>query len=204
VSSVPIGSFIAKVKSQLGVRYVYGGDTPEEGFDCSGLLYWAAGQLGISIERTSQAQWATMERVNSPLPGDFVFFDVPSDGGSQPGHVGMVLSPGQMIDAPETGEDVSIQPYPFEGGTVMGYGRLPDIEEPSPPAPTPTPVPVPPEDEDMKYVICNPGPGQPTWLTNGFQKSQLDSEGDVWIWAAAGATVDNNLSAAFLNSLPTV
>lgn len=190
--------FVAKVESQIGVPYKYGGDTPAEGFDCSGLIYWACGQLGIpGCPRTSQEQWAALGHVTEPFYGCLVFFDVPSDGPSQPGHVGVYLSPNRMVDAPETGEDVSIQPFPFVGGSVMGYASL---------AFTAPPLPPQPSEENVKQVICNPGPGQDTWLVN-FElgtKLQLPTEADVEIAAWAGAEVNNGVSPAQLALLRTV
>jgi hypothetical protein len=128
--------FIAEVTAQIGVRYTFGGSNPRTGFDCSGLLFWAAGQVGLSIPRTSQAQWGWNEtqRVGTPIPGDLVFFDVPEDGPPQPQHVGMVSGSNQMIDAPHTG--TVVRRDPIAGfSRVMGYGRLPFAADP---------VPVPP------------------------------------------------------------
>jgi cell wall-associated NlpC family hydrolase len=96
--------------SQLGVPYVWGGETPGVGFDCSGLVQWAYSRVGISLPRTSQAQWgATMHLPPGAAlaPGDLVFFG-PSDG---PTHVGIVIGNGLMIDAPNSTSVVRIEPY---------------------------------------------------------------------------------------------
>jgi hypothetical protein len=137
-----LAQFISCVESQIGRPYVWGGDSPSTGFDCSGLMYWAAIQAGHPIPRTSQAQWVGLQRVGSPQRGDLVFFDVPADGGSQPAHVGMYESPNVMVDAPRPGVPVSRQPFPFSGGTVMGYCRIPFPTPPKPPAPPTSPASV--------------------------------------------------------------
>jgi len=74
------------------------------------MAYRAA---GIIIPRTSQQQWAYGKRIpaSQAQPGDLVFF-AGSDGTmTAPGHVGIVLRNGFMIDAPQSGENVQIQPY---------------------------------------------------------------------------------------------
>jgi hypothetical protein len=65
----------------------------------------------------------------------------------------------------------------------------------------PSPVP---EDDDMKYIICNPAPGQPTWLVEGSWKVEIPDEASVWCWAAAGALVENGLTQDQLDLIPTV
>jgi cell wall-associated NlpC family hydrolase len=101
---------VALAQAELGVPYLWGGTTPTGGFDCSGLVQWIYRQLGVSLPRTSQEQWATLSHVPTGVPlaaGDLVFFG-PSDG---PTHVGLYIGDGLMIDAPHTGSVVRIDPY---------------------------------------------------------------------------------------------
>ena len=86
----------------LGVRYVYGGEGPS-GFDCSGLVQYAYARIGISIPRTTYAQYSAGVPVSrSELePGDLLFFD-------HVGHVGMYIGGGRFIHAPHTGTVVQI------------------------------------------------------------------------------------------------
>jgi cell wall-associated NlpC family hydrolase len=91
---------LGALKSQLGVPYVYGGETPGRGFDCSGLTQWAFGQAGIHLPRTSEAQGQSGYGVRSPKPGDLVAYG---------GHVGVYIGGGQMIAAPHTGDVVKIE-----------------------------------------------------------------------------------------------
>jgi hypothetical protein len=160
-----VQDFIALLKDQEGIPYVYGGDAPQEGFDCSGLVYYCSAQCGIPIERTSQEQWATIPHVASPLPGDIIFFDVPSDDSSQPAHEGVFLGNNQMIEAPHTGEDVKIITVPNVPGveSIMGYGRIGFPGQQMPPVPEP-PKPVTPTEADG-MATADPITGG-EWITN--------------------------------------
>ena len=100
---------VADAAQYIGVPYQWGGTSPTTGFDCSGLVQHVYADLGIALPRTSQEQ-AT---VGSPVasladarPGDLLFFE-PGPGG--PGHVGIYIGNGQIIDAPHTGTSVQIQ-----------------------------------------------------------------------------------------------
>jgi cell wall-associated NlpC family hydrolase len=96
----------------LGVPYQWGGASPSTGFDCSGLVQYVFAQLGVSLTHYAAAQWYSPEGVwVSPKrlqPGDLVFF-VGSDGTrKEPGHVGIYVDNGYIIDAPHTGSFVRI------------------------------------------------------------------------------------------------
>ncbi len=110
---------VAAAMSQRGVPYVWGGDTPGVGFDCSGLTMWAWGQAGVSLPHSAAAQYDDTEHV--PLgdmePGDLIFYDE----GGVIGHVTMYIGGGQMVQAPETGEDVQVTGIWSQG--LVGAGR---------------------------------------------------------------------------------
>jgi cell wall-associated NlpC family hydrolase len=110
---------IAAAKSQLGLPYRYGGSSPATGFDCSGLMLWSWAQVGVSLPRTSRAQFAATQRVpiSQLQPGDLVFF------GSPVYHVGMYVGGGQMIHSPHTGDVVKISSIGYMSGVVNG-GRI--------------------------------------------------------------------------------
>jgi cell wall-associated NlpC family hydrolase len=100
---------IAFAASELGKPYSWGATGPDA-FDCSGLVMMAYRAAGVGIPRTSQEQWAADPSVppGQEQPGDLVFF-AGADGTDQaPGHVGVVLGGGLMIDAPFTGADVRV------------------------------------------------------------------------------------------------
>ena len=100
-SSAPTGAgasaAVAAARSQIGARYVYGG-TGNGGWDCSGLTQWAMARAGISIPRTSYAQYGVGTPVSSSAiqAGDLVFFSTDGGGAS---HVGIATGPGSVISA---------------------------------------------------------------------------------------------------------
>jgi cell wall-associated NlpC family hydrolase len=109
---------------QIGTPYVWGGETPGVGFDCSGLTQAAYAAAGIHIPRTSTAQWTTLPHVpfNDIEPGDLVFFEPGEFSPGLPGHVGIYIGDDEMVDAPYTGTDVRIDSL-ADGPTPMGAAR---------------------------------------------------------------------------------
>ena len=112
-ASAAAATAVAYALSQLGTPYRWGGETPGVGFDCSGLTQAAYAAAGITLPRVAQDQYDVGPHVppGAPLqPGDLVFFGAsPTD----VSHVGIVLNPsGEMIDAPYTGAQVRIEPFP--------------------------------------------------------------------------------------------
>jgi cell wall-associated NlpC family hydrolase len=91
--------------SRLGYPYIWGAAGPTS-FDCSGLVMWAYQQVGVSLPHFTVSQYNSGVHVaRSDLePGDLVFFF------SNISHVGMYIGNGMMIDAPNFGEDVKVQP----------------------------------------------------------------------------------------------
>jgi len=91
--------------SRLGDPYVWGAAGPGQ-FDCSGLVMWAYAQVGIALPHYTGSQWNSGVHVsrNDLEPGDLVFF-FPNIS-----HVGMYIGNGMMINAPNFGEDVKVEP----------------------------------------------------------------------------------------------
>jgi cell wall-associated NlpC family hydrolase len=87
----------------LGVPYVWGGASPSEGFDCSGLITYVYAQIGISLPHhaASQYYYGTPVSRDELQPADLVFFN-------GLGHMGMYIGGGQFIHAPHTGDVVKI------------------------------------------------------------------------------------------------
>jgi hypothetical protein len=100
-------------KTELGKPYSYGAEGPNM-FDCSGLMQFLFGAVGISLPRTSQAQQQAATPVASPVPGDLVFYGSPAT------HVALYVGSGQQLAAPHSGDVVKIQPV-SSGAT---YGRV--------------------------------------------------------------------------------
>jgi cell wall-associated NlpC family hydrolase len=109
--------------SKLGDSYVYGATGPST-FDCSGLTLRSWEAAGMSIPRTSQAQYSftagSRISFDNLQPGDLVFFYPTIH------HVGMYVGNGMMIQAPQTGDVVKISD--ITGGSYRqnfkGGGRI--------------------------------------------------------------------------------
>jgi len=88
---------------EVGVPYRWGGASPAAGFDCSGLVYWAYGRLGIELPHSSYALYARGRPVarSRMKAGDLLFF-------SGLGHVGIYIGRGRMVHAPHSGSRVEV------------------------------------------------------------------------------------------------
>ena len=124
VRSDPLGAYLASqdrvnrhvnpslastALNYLGIKYRFGGNTPSQGFDCSGLVRYAAEQsLGLKLPRRS----AEMARLGESVKraelerGDLVFFNTR---GQRFSHVGIYLGDGNFVHAPSTGSTVRVE-----------------------------------------------------------------------------------------------
>ncbi|MEX0730051.1 MAG: C40 family peptidase [Aquisalimonadaceae bacterium] len=93
-------------QAQLGTPYRYGGDHPDRGFDCSGLVAFSHGRHGIPVPRTAHAQAHQASAVDPGMleAGDLVFFRLD---GRRVSHVGIYAGDGRFIHAPKSGGRVS-------------------------------------------------------------------------------------------------
>lgn len=110
---------VAQASQYIGTRYVYGGTSPS-GFDCSGLVQYSLKKLGVSIARSSGAQYGygtSVSRANLQ-PGDLVFF---SRGGGI-SHVAIYAGNGQVIHAPRPGKSVCYQSLSGLTGSLKYVG----------------------------------------------------------------------------------
>jgi cell wall-associated NlpC family hydrolase len=110
--------------AQIGTPYVWGGETPGVGFDCSGLVQAAYAVAGIRLPRVAQDQFDGTPKVpaGSPLaPGDLVFFGGDPSSIDHVGlYVGVVDGETVMVDAPYTGADVRADAFPSTVGAPFG------------------------------------------------------------------------------------
>ncbi|EIL88699.1 cell wall-associated hydrolase [Rhodanobacter fulvus Jip2] len=109
----------------VGTPYRWGGNTPDSGFDCSGLVdYIYRAATGISLPRTSHAmstmQGRKVNRMTQLASGDLVFFDI----GGAISHVGVYVGKGRFVHAPNSGGTVRLDdldgPY---WGDHFAYGK---------------------------------------------------------------------------------
>ena len=104
---VPIGQKIVSLAETLiGTPYRFGGTSPSEGFDCSGLIYYAYHKQGIEVPRTSQQQadYSRNISLTSAQPGDILFFRI---NGEKISHAGIYAGNKQFIHAPKGARTVS-------------------------------------------------------------------------------------------------
>lgn len=94
-------------KSELGLPYQWGGDNPEDGFDCSGFSQYVFQQQGIHIPRTAAQQFQSLTPIRTAdlQEGDLVFFKIH---GRRISHVGIYIGHGEFIHSPRTGAEIRV------------------------------------------------------------------------------------------------
>jgi cell wall-associated NlpC family hydrolase len=93
----------------IGIRYKWGSDTPDQGFDCSGLVSHVFRQVaGIVLPRNSQGMSKVGEKIDKSelQPGDLVFFNTRRRPFS---HVGIYIGEERFVHAPRRGGEVEVQ-----------------------------------------------------------------------------------------------
>jgi peptidoglycan DL-endopeptidase CwlO len=93
---------LATARKQLGKPYRYGSTGPSS-FDCSGFTMFVWRAAGVSIPRTSGAQYGSLPHVplSKARVGDLVY---------SPGHIGLYIGDGKMIHSPQSGDHVKVSP----------------------------------------------------------------------------------------------
>jgi cell wall-associated NlpC family hydrolase len=91
-----------------GVPYLWGGDSPVTGFDCSGFVQYVLAQHAVTAPRTAAEQYALGTRVDlrNVRAGDLVFFSTVAPG---PSHVGLAISGVEFVHAPAASGVVRIE-----------------------------------------------------------------------------------------------
>lgn len=110
--------------SLVGVRYRYGGARPDEGFDCSGLVYYTYRSNGHAVPRTSREQFNAARKI--PLAqaarSDLLFFRDQEN----LSHVAIYLGDGRFVHAPSSGGAVRVEHVdaPYYQRHLVAVGRL--------------------------------------------------------------------------------
>lgn len=88
-------------RSVIGAPYKYGGDSPAQGFDCSGLVWWVYRVNGYDLPRVSYKQWGAGRKVTDRLmPGDIVFYRTYTGKGM---HTGIYTGKETFVHSPKSG-----------------------------------------------------------------------------------------------------
>ena len=126
LSDPEFAAMLEEAEKYLGTPYVWGGSSPETGFDCSGYVCWVLNQSGWDVGRTTaNGLWQQSAKVSEheAKPGDLVFFQGTYD---TPGasHVGLYVGNGMMISAGDPIKYSNIHSSYWDKH-LLGFGRIP-------------------------------------------------------------------------------
>jgi len=102
-------AMVGEALNHLGIRYRYGGNSPAEGFDCSGLVSYVAFQsLGLTLPRSAADIAAKAQEIDRGelVAGDLVFFNTM---GRKYSHVGIYVGDDRFIHSPSAGGVVRVE-----------------------------------------------------------------------------------------------
>lgn len=109
--------------TQYGAKYKYGKASPSDGFDCSGLIYWAYSKHGITLPRNTSGQskagkWISARNAKQ---GDIVVFKI-----GRSLHTGLVADKGRFLHAPASGGYVRMESLngSYWKHKISGYRRI--------------------------------------------------------------------------------
>ena len=114
-----------EAQKYVGTPYVWGGSTPETGFDCSGYVCWVYNQNGYNVGRTTaNGLWQKSQHISEAeaKPGDLVFFEGTYDTVGK-SHVGIYLGNGMMVSAGDPIKYANIHSSYWQK-YLSGFGRL--------------------------------------------------------------------------------
>ena len=114
-----------EAQKYVGTPYVWGGSTPETGFDCSGYVCWVYNQNGYNVGRTTaNGLWNKSQHISEAeaKPGDLVFFEGTYDTSGK-SHVGIYLGNGMMVSAGDPIKYANIHSSYWQK-YLSGFGRL--------------------------------------------------------------------------------
>lgn len=102
-------ALVQTAREFIGVPYLWGGTSPETGFDCSGLAMTVYQLNGLDLPRHSATQYDAGNPIDKKnlQKGDLVFFATNGDG--KVSHVGIYIGNGRFIHAPSRGKNIRIE-----------------------------------------------------------------------------------------------
>jgi cell wall-associated NlpC family hydrolase len=126
--SPAVGAILESARSLVGTPYRFGGASPAEGFDCSGLVSYVARLHGILLPRIVSDQFVSGRAVDRSdlAPGDLIFYSTVGPGAT---HVGIVLESNgalRFIHAPADGSSVRVERFdtPYWESRWVGARRV--------------------------------------------------------------------------------
>ncbi len=125
-------AFVEKVRSYIGVPYVWGGTNPKTGLDCSGLVQTAAREVGVTLPRVTydqQHSGVEVDGIKNAKPGDLLIL-------RNSGHVAVYIGNGKAIHAPRPGKTVT-EANVSDLGPIVTIRRVMRSAGDAPGAPTP-------------------------------------------------------------------
>ncbi|CAA7601160.1 NlpC/P60 family [Acididesulfobacillus acetoxydans] len=113
---------VERALSLRGIPYVFGG-TSRSGFDCSGFTQYVFATVGISLPRSSYAQFGVGSSVTRAdlRPGDLVFFTTYAPG---PSHVGIYIGGGDFVQASDSGVRITRMSDSYYAHKFVGARRV--------------------------------------------------------------------------------
>lgn len=129
-----VDALLATATALIGSPYVFGGASPETGFDCSGFVRYVFERFQVGVPRTAAEQFEAGTPVADAqlAPGDLIFFSTIGPGAT---HVGIVVDPAArtFVHAPGTGAAVRIERFDtgYWQPRTLGVRRLPLIASPA-------------------------------------------------------------------------
>jgi cell wall-associated NlpC family hydrolase len=124
----PAGRAVALAKGYLGDPYRWGGAAPSTGFDCSGLVQYVYGKVGIALPRVTDQQFAVGQPIarDGLRVGDIVFF---RDATGYIHHEGLYVGGGEFLHAPHTGDVIKVSSLsePYYASQFAGGRRVAEL-----------------------------------------------------------------------------
>lgn len=123
INNGTVNDLLSYARTFLGLPYVFGGDSPVTGFDCSSYVQYVYAHFGIKLNRVTWDQYAEGVSVSQSdlKPGDLVFFTTYAPGAS---HVGIYIGNRMMVDDSDYGVGYDSLDHPYWAARYYGARRV--------------------------------------------------------------------------------